>query len=178
MTPEVFGDRVVWQGHEGGFWQVFTQKIGVDALPVQLTNDQHGHGTPRLSGDRLVWTGSDGVDDQVFRAKLVTTPSVARSPKKWTVTVKRKKKVARYTLSAVVRDTDGTLVGGARVYLQVSKNGKTKWKKAATLRTNAAGKVAKQFKSRKKSKLYYRWYVPVGVGYNKVYSGRQRVIVK
>jgi hypothetical protein len=94
------------------------------------------------------------------------------------VTAKRKKKVARYTLSAVVRDTDGTLVGGVRVYLQVSKNGKTKWKKAATLRTNAAGKVARQFKSKKKSKLYYRWYVPVSAGYNLAYSAKQRVVVK
>ena len=36
----------------------------------------------------------------------------------------------------------------------------------------------KAFKSRKKSTLYYRWYVPASAGYNTVYSAKQKVQVK
>jgi len=125
-----------------------------------------------------VWRGYDGTHYQIFRAKPVTTPSIARSPNKNTVTVRRRKHVARWTLSAKLRDKDGTLIAGVRVYLQTSKNGKSRWSNTYRLKTNTNGQVSKKFSTRKRGTRYYRWYVPASPGYNKVYSARQKVQVK
>ena len=124
-----------------------------------------------------MWLGSDGANDQVFRAKLVTKPSIARSPSKSSLTYKRKKGVARYTLAATVRDKDGTRVEGKRVYLQTSRNGKT-WKNTYKLATSATGRVSKSFKSRTTGTRYYRWYVSASPEYVKAYTSKQRVRVK
>jgi hypothetical protein len=177
-SPEVSGDRVVWEGKVGANWQVFTQKIGVDGSPVQLTTDAHDHESPEVSGNRVVWFASNGTNDQIFRAKLITTPSIVRSPDTSSITVKREKGSAKYTLSATLRDTDGTLVCGARLYLETSMNGKTNWKNSYALKTNSAGVASKAFKSKKAGTVYYRWYAPASTGYRKVYSAKQKVHVE
>ena len=177
-VPQVSGDRVVWRGTDGAHFQIFTRKVGVDSSPVPLTTDAHDHDIPQVSGDRVVWLGSDGVHDQIFRAKLITTPTITRSPSASSVTFTRKKGVAHYPLSATLRDADGTLVGGALVYLQTSANGTTKWKNSYALSTNGAGVVSKAFSSHKTGTLYYRWSAPASSGYNAALTSKQRVQVK
>jgi len=178
-SPQVSGDRVVWYGNDGVQFQIFTRKIGVDASPVKLTDYPSHHGDPRVSGDRVVWYGERGTVIQIFRAKLITTPRVFRSPNRGTIAVRRKKHVARWTLSATFQDKDGTLVAGAKVYLQTSKNGKTKWTRTQyRLTTNGSGKVSKAFSSRTRKTVYYRWYFPEARGYTKAYSAKQKVVVR
>jgi len=70
QSLQVSGGRTVWMGYDGTNWQIFTQKIGVDALPVQLTTDAHDHDSPQVSGDRVVWCGYDGANYQVFTRKI------------------------------------------------------------------------------------------------------------
>jgi hypothetical protein len=90
---------------------------------------------------------------------LTVTPSIARSPKSSSVTYRRKKGKAKYSLSATVKGADSTPVGGIRVRLQRSVNGKTKWKTSGTYTANSAGKVTKAFTSKNRSTTYYRWVV-------------------
>jgi hypothetical protein len=158
-------------------YQIYTRKMGVDGAPIQLTSEAWDHLYPAVSGDRVAWQGSITAAPQVFRAKLVTTPTVTRSPNKNAVTLKRTKGVIAYMLSAVVRDRDGTLVAGKPAYLQTSRNGTT-WKNTYSLKTNASGRATKTFKSRTRSTLYYRWSVPASPGYRKAFSARQKVTVK
>jgi hypothetical protein len=170
----------VWYGSDGANWQIFTRKIGVDAATVHLTSAVYNQSYPQVSGDRVVWRGYNGTNWQIYRAKLLTTPIIARSPNKNFITAKRagKKRLARYTLAATMRDRDGTLAGGATIYLQTSKNGRTNWKMAYKLKTNAFGQVSKSFSTRKKGSLYFRWYTPAATGYNRAYGAKQRVQVK
>lgn len=174
-APKVSGDTVVWC--RGANYDVFAEKVGVDTHPVALT-PACPYNAVSVSGNKVVWAGGSGSDDQVFLAKPLTTPSIARSPNKTTVVVKRKNKVAQYTLAATLHDTDGTTVNGVRVYLQTSNTGKTKWKNSYTLETNSAGTASKAFTSKKASTLYYRWYAPASTGFKAAYSGEQKVQVK
>jgi hypothetical protein len=176
--PKVYGDRVTWAGVSGGFMQVFTMNVGTDAGPLQLTTDPHPHDSPQISGTRVVWDGYDGSHYQIFRSKPVTTPSVVRTPSSAAPTFKRKKGVARVVLAATLRDTDGTLVGGARAYLQTSSNGKNHWKNAYKLATNTAGTASVTIKVKKAKRIYARWYVPAAAGYNSVTTKTQRIRVK
>jgi photosystem II stability/assembly factor-like uncharacterized protein len=112
-------------------------------------------------------------------ARNSSRPTILRSPNKSTVTVKRSKKVGRWTLSAAFRDKDGTPIAGARVYLQTSKNGKSKWTRTQyRLATNAAGRASKAFSSRAKKTLYFRWHFPAANGYLKTYATKQKVVVR
>jgi 5-hydroxyisourate hydrolase-like protein (transthyretin family) len=104
------------------------------------------------------------------------TPTIARTPKASSLTYKRKRGVARFTLSAKLSDVRG-VVTGTYVKLQKSTNGKT-WRTVSTLKTNSSGKVSKAFSVRKKSTTYYRWY-SVATAYDyAVKTGKQKVVVK
>jgi hypothetical protein len=100
--------------------------------------------------------------------------SITRSPSRSVYTVKRKKGVANYTLSATLRGSDGTRGSGLRIYLQKSKNGKSGWKNTYTRATDGSGRAVVRFTSRKKGTAYYRWYVPQP----KATSKKQTVVVK
>jgi len=76
VAPTVSGDRVAWVGYDAAdVTQIFTQKIGTEPSPVQITNDAHSHSVPQVSGDRVVWLGFDGAKDQVFTRKIGTDSS-------------------------------------------------------------------------------------------------------
>jgi hypothetical protein len=92
--------------------------------------------------------------------------------------VTRKSGVATYTLSATVKDADGTLIAGRTVYLQTSANGKTRWKSAYKLTTDATGRVSRILSWKTKGTRYYRWYSPSATGYLAAYATRQKVVVK
>ena len=71
-SPQVSGDRVVWQGFDGTNHQVYTQKIGTDPSPVQLTHEPNDgyYCWPQVSGDRVVWEGWDGAHTQIYTEKI------------------------------------------------------------------------------------------------------------
>jgi YVTN family beta-propeller protein len=102
--------------------------------------------------------------------------SISRSPSKSSVTYKRKKKVAKFTLSATLSDASGR-VAGAVVWLQKSSNGK-KWSNLYKLKTNASGKASKAFSVKKKGTTYYRWSVPATAWDKAGLTGKQKVVVK
>jgi len=216
------GDRLVWSGTDtSGHFQIFTRKMGFDAAPVQLTSGTGGHRSPQVSGDRIVWRVYDsysgdsqvytrkmGTDsaaillaaatgtyslpepvvagdlivwatrDQICRAKPFTTPAIARSPGRSSVTIRHRHGVGRYTLSATLRDTDGTRIIGKSVFLQTSANGSTNWKNTYSLWTNATGHVSKSFKTSRRVTRYYRWYVPDGDAYSTARTRRQTIRVR
>ena len=141
-------------------------------------DDAHDHAFPQISGNRIVWSGSEGTAYQIFRAKLVTTPRITSTPSGSTLTYTRKNGVAYHALSMTLRDTDGTLIGGARAYLQTSVNGTTGWMNSYAFVTNGGGRASKGLSWNKPRTLYYRWYVPASAEYNRAYSARQRVTVR
>jgi len=176
--PQVSGNRVMWQVWDGSHWQFYTRKVGVDASSVKLTAGDHDQSAPTVSGDRVVWQGRYRGYWQIYRAKLITKPRIARSPNVSTLTVYRHDGLARYTLSAIVRDRDGTLVAGKRVYLQTSPDGRTWRNTYKTLRTNRSGQVSRSFTKTKRMTLYYRWYAPSSPSYHRAYAAGQRVRVR
>jgi archaellum component FlaF (FlaF/FlaG flagellin family) len=103
--------------------------------------------------------------------------SVARQPGKSSVTYKRKKGVAKYTLSASVTGDFGRPIAAASVYLQSSKNGKA-WKTYARLTTNGAGVGTRSFRSKSRSTTYYRWYLPATETWVSATTSKQKVTVK
>ena len=114
---------------------------------------------------------------RTFTVRIVTKASIAKSPNKSRVTYKRKRGVARFTLSAVVKIW-GQAAVGRTVYLQSSKNGRS-WKNTYKLKTSSKGRAAKLFKVKTKSVRYYRWYVPAKSLSNlKTYSKSTKVTVK
>jgi beta propeller repeat protein len=64
--PQLSGNRAVWLTYDGSNTQVFTQRIGVDADPSQLTTDANNHESPQVSGDRVVWRATVGANEQIF----------------------------------------------------------------------------------------------------------------
>jgi hypothetical protein len=132
------------------------------------------------SDGTVVATGYDGAhecDISSWQLLGQTAPSLSRSPSKSKVTYKRKKGVAKFTLSCTARDWANFNVPGLTVYLQSSSNGK-KWKRLVTRHTNGSGLASKAFKSKKKGTTYYRWYVPATSAYSSVATGKQKVVVK
>lgn len=107
----------------------------------------------------------------------VTTPNVTRSPSKSSLSYKRKKGKAKYTLSATERDISGAALSGRLVYLQTSKNGRS-WKNSYQMMTDASGKASKTFTAKKKATVYYRWFVPATSTHNAVTLSKQKVVVK
>jgi len=178
VSPQVSGNRVVWQVWDGSHWQVYTRRVGVDRSSVQLSAGNHYPPAARVSGDRVVWQGRYRGYWQIYRAKLITKPRVFRAPNVSTLTVYRHDGVARYTLAATVRDRDGTLVAGKRVYLQTSSDGQAWRNTYKTLRTSPSGQVSKNFTKTRRMTLYYRWYVPSSASYRRAYTAGQRVRVR
>jgi hypothetical protein len=111
--------------------------------------------------------------------RIVPKASVTRSPSKSSLTYKRKKGVAKYTLSGTMTGWNKVKLAKQTVYLQTSKNGKTGWKNTYKLTTNSYGKATKSFKIKTRGTRYYRWYVPSRSGLNtSTYATKQKVVVK
>jgi hypothetical protein len=102
--------------------------------------------------------------------------AIKRSPSGSSLTYKRRRGVARFTLGARLSDARGR-VHGAWIWLQKSTNGRT-WRNVIRLRSNSLGMVAKGFSARKKSVTYYRWYVPATASDRATVTSKQRVRVK
>ncbi len=114
----------------------------------------------------------------VFRAKLSTTLSTARVPSMIVGTVRLTNGVARYRILATLSGAGGVPIVGARVYLQTSKNGRTKWANTYRLTTDRAGQVSKSFEALTPMMRYWRWCVAASQGQKKLYSAVQEVRVR
>jgi hypothetical protein len=101
-------------------------------------------------------------------------PKIARTPSASSLTYKRKKGVAKFTLSARFTNQFGLPLTSTTVYVQTSSNGK-KWKNAYKGKTGADGVDAWTFSIKKKGKYYFRWSAPLGKGAT---SGTQKVTIK
>ena len=110
--------------------------------------------------------------------KVITAASIARTPNKSTVTYTRRKGVAKFTLSAVIKGWGGKAVAGHNVYLQTSKNGRT-WSSTYKLKTSPLGKASKTLSIKTTLMRHYRWYVPAKSQVClKTYSKSTKVTVK
>lgn len=107
---------------------------------------------------------------------VLSKPTLKRSPSSSSLTYKRKKGTARFTLAATVIDTFGP-VSGTWVWLQKSTNGK-KWTTLYRLKTNSAGNISKAFSAKKKGTTYYRWYAPGTILDRAAVTGRQKVRIR
>lgn len=103
-------------------------------------------------------------------------PKIVRGPNGASLAYKRKKGVAKFTLSATLSDARGALVG-TTVWLQRSSNGK-KWSNLYKLKTNASGKAAKAFSVKKKGTTYYRWSAAATAFDRAGVTAKQKVVVK
>jgi hypothetical protein len=131
-----------------------------------------------MDGGALVTTGGGSEVEQDWA--LSTYPSLTRSPSQSTKTYTRKHGKAVYTLSAIVKGIGSVPVGGVKVYLQRSTNGRTGWKNSGgAISSSVAGRVAKTFTSTKRSTYYYRWSVPTQTGVLVTpHTSTQKIIVK
>lgn len=64
VSPDVFGDRVVWSGYDGSDNEVYTWTPGGGT--DQVTNNGYDDCDPQVSGHRIAWSGYDGSDSEVF----------------------------------------------------------------------------------------------------------------
>jgi hypothetical protein len=102
---------------------------------------------------------------------------VVRSPSKSTLTFKRKRGVAKFTLRASVTTSSGRRVSSNWMWLQTSKNGGT-WQSAYKLKTNSLGSASKTIVAKKKSTKYYRWYSPRTLTHLAATTAKQKVVIK
>ena len=114
-------------------------------------------------------------------ANVALTPvrlalTIKRSPSGSSLTYKRKKGVAKFTLSATLTDARGA-VANKYVWLQKSTNGK-KWTNLYKLKTSSTGKVSKPFAVKKKGTTYYCWSAPVTTFDRAGVTTKQKVVVK
>lgn len=90
---------------------------------------------------------------------------------------RRKRHRATFKLTFSVRDSYG-VCPGTTVTLQSSANGKNRWRRVATLRTDANGRASRTFTTRHASKTYYRWVVSDSAAHYSVTSAKQKITVK
>jgi Tol biopolymer transport system component len=126
----------------------------------------------------LVANDTNAVDDVFLADRGVLARTLVRSPLASSKTYKRKHKVARFTLSARLADSRGVGFAGVVVYLQHSKNGKTKWHNHYALVTDAAGVASRAFKTKKQSTSYYRWKTAATGDYPELVTAKQKIRVK
>ncbi len=166
-----------------------TERVSVATDGAQGNADSSSASFPAISANgrcvvfdsvatNLVANDTNGEDDVFLADRGRLSISITRSPSASIRTYRRTHGVARFTLSATVKDSRGVRIAGARVYLQHSRNGRTGWHKVYTLTTNPSGVVSKAFKATKRSTTYYRWVVQSNdVRLGKT-TGKQKIIVK
>ena len=102
--------------------------------------------------------------------------TIKRSPSASSITHTRKSGVAKFTLSAVLTDARGFVMGGP-VWLQKSTTGKT-WTTLYKLKTNSSGKASKSLSIKKKGTTYYRWHAPETLWDEVSSTTKQKVVIK
>lgn len=102
--------------------------------------------------------------------------NIVRSPGGSSLSYKRKRGVAKFTLSATLSDARGK-VRGQRVWLQKSTDGRS-WKTVTKVATNSVGKASVTLRFKKRQAVYYRWYAPQTVYNFSKTTSRQRVRIK
>ena len=125
----------------------------------------------------LVPGDTNGKQDAFVVQLRPSVSAIMRQPNVSSVTYKRRKGAAKYTLSATMTGDFGRPIGSGSVQLQSSKNGKT-WKRYATLTTSSKGVASRSFKSKTKSTTYYRWYLPKTSKWVEATTSKQKVTVK
>jgi hypothetical protein len=58
--PCISGTNVVWEGHDGHDWEIYSNFAG------QLTDNNTDDNSPYISGTNVVWCGSDGHDLEIY----------------------------------------------------------------------------------------------------------------
>jgi hypothetical protein len=167
----------------------FTERVS-SAVGGGSANGYSGYDTPpRISGSgryvvfdsvatNLVSDDTNGFSDIFLADRGVLARTLLRSPLASSKTYKHKHKWARFTLSARLADSNGVGFAGVIVYLQHSKNGKTKWHNHYALVTDAAGVASRAFKTKKQSTTYYRWKATATGDYPEIVTAKQRIRVK
>jgi hypothetical protein len=182
-------------GDTNGMWDAFlhdnvtgaTQRISVTTTgtqgdggcfnPVAVSNDAHY--VTYISGATNLVTGDTNGYADIFVAQVTpAATSITRTPSSASKTYRRKRGKVKFDLSAIAKSDFGRPVAGARIYLQLSPNGKTKWKSAYTLTTNANGQAIGHFTAKKKSTTYCRWYLPAASKTAAYTTSKQKIIVK
>lgn len=153
----------------GGSYRVCSIKPGVRSVTFTL---------PYYTSVTTTFAASAGATTtlDVMMQPVQLAPTIIRAPNASSLTYKRKRGKAKFTLAARLTDARGA-VPGAWVWLQKNMGG-TKWKTLYKLRTSSAGKVSKAFSVRKKGTMYYRWYSPATAYDATQATGRQKVRVK
>jgi len=77
-SPQVSGNRVVWQGKAGGDWEIYLYRLGVDSQGVQITDNTVDDVDPQVSGTNVVWEQQNGTQAQVYYYDDVVGGSPAR----------------------------------------------------------------------------------------------------
>ncbi len=126
-----------------------------------------------IDADHAVVGGAYGI---VYRQTPQLKTGMYRWPTASSVTYKRKKGTAKFTLWARV-NVGPYYAPLVPVKLQVSKNGKS-WDTVSTRTTNSDGWASKTLTVRTKRTRYYRWVVPETRDYKSRTTTRQKVVVK
>ena len=114
-----------------------------------------------------------------FRIRPVAAKiTLTRTPSVSYITRYRRAGVARYTLAAKVRRSDGTVLPGVKVVLQMREHIGDTWESMYTFKSNSYGNVRKSFEKRRRFTAYYRWYAPATEANLSAKTATQKVIVK
>jgi hypothetical protein len=106
------------------------------------------------------------------KVTVVRTPAVGR------ITKHRRHGVARYTLSARLRGSNGTALPGIKAELQMRDTSADPWISVYTRTSNSHGAVSKAFEKHRKYTACYRWYVPATEANLAATTAPTKVVVK
>ena len=69
-TQDASGKQFVWQGMEGGRWQIFTGHISATGTPEvsRVTNSRESNFNPKIDGEHIVWQGWANENWEIFLA--------------------------------------------------------------------------------------------------------------
>ncbi len=69
-TQDASGKQFVWQGMEGGRWQIFTGSISATGTPevARVTNSRESNFNPKIDGEHIVWQGWANENWEIFLA--------------------------------------------------------------------------------------------------------------
>lgn len=142
-----------------------------------ISSDGH-YAAFSTSAGNLVSSDTNSASD-IFVAQLKpAASSITRSPNSSRTTYRRRRGRATFTLSASAKGDFGWPIAGARIYLQSSPNGRTRWRTKYALTTDASGRASHRFIAKSKSTTYYRWYLPTATRWLAYTTSRQKVIVR
>ena len=112
--------------------------------------------------------------------KVLKQAKIVRSPSKTSLTYRRAKGAAKFTLAATIKGWGDEPIKYTYVVLQTSKTGKSgSWRDAYWPLTTSKGKASQTVRTRTAGVRYYRWYVPFDSETNlATYSPKIKVTVR